>query len=148
MQTASAVAILVERESTARIIRTDGTPHDHPSLRTRNGDSIGWWEGATLVVETRNFSEPTPAPAPGESRANLRVIERFTRSGPAELHYAFFVSNPGRFTQPVQGEMVFRATSQPIFEVACHEGNYALGNILAGARTEEAAATSQKATGP
>ena len=139
VQTPAAVVILVERTNTARIVRLDGAPYGPSSIRMRNGESIGWWEGVTLVIDTRNFSDATVPPAPGEDRANLRVIERITRTGPEELHYAFFLSNPGRYTQPIQGEMVFRATSLPIFKVACHEGNYALSNILAGARAQDAA---------
>ena len=73
----------------------------------------------------------------------MRVIERFTRTG-QDLHYAFFLSNPDRYAGPVQGEMVFRASASPIFEVACHEGNYSLGNILAGARVQEAETTRSK----
>jgi hypothetical protein len=138
VHTPAAVVILVERANAVRIVRLDGAAHGPPAVRTRNGESIGWWEGATLVIDTRNFADATTPPAPGEDRSTLRVIERITRTGPAELHYAFVLSHPGRYTAPVEGEMVFKATAQPIYEVACHEGNYALANILAGARAEEA----------
>ncbi|HEY8572582.1 hypothetical protein [Phenylobacterium sp.] len=137
VQTASAVVIRTERANSARIVRLGGA-HAPASIRTRDGESVGWWEGATLVVDTRNFADATTPPGPGEDRSTLRVIERFTRTGPKELHYAFFLSNPGRYKQPVQGETVFRATKAAIYEVACHEGNYALTNILAGARVQEA----------
>jgi hypothetical protein len=139
VQTPAAVVIRIERSNTARIVRLDGAPHGPAAIRTRNGESVGWWEGPTLVIDTRNFADPADPPAPGEDRSRMQVIERLTRTGPRELHYAFFLSNPGRYTQPIQGEIVFRATDSPIFEVACHEGNYALGNILAGARVQEAA---------
>jgi hypothetical protein len=139
VQTPDAVVILVERSTTARIVRLDGSPHGPASIRTRNGESIGRWEGATLVIETRNFADATVPPAPGDDRSQLRVTERITRTGPGALHYAFSLSNPSRYVQPVEGEMVFRPSSRPMFEVACHEGNYALRNILAGARVQEAA---------
>lgn len=138
LQTPMAVVILLERVNGPRIVRLGGAVHGPDSIRTPDGDSIGWWEGATLVVDTRNFSNPTVPAAPGEDRSRMRVIERFTRTGPQELHYAFLLSNPGRYDGPVQGEIVFRPSTAQMFEVACHEGNYALGNILAGARVEEA----------
>lgn len=143
LQTASAVAIVLERTSGARIVRLNGAAHAHDNIRTRDGDSIGWWEGSTLVIDTRNFSNPTITAA-GEDRSKMRVIERLTRIGPKELHYAFFLTNPARYASPIQGEIVFRASAAPMFEVACHEGNYALGNILAGARAQEAGARSTK----
>lgn len=138
VQTTSAVVIQFERSNGPRIVRLDGAVHGPDVIRSPDGDSIGWWDGATLVIDTRNFSNPTIG-APGDDRSQMRVIERLTRTGPQELHYAFFLSNPARYTTPVQGEMVFRASTSRMFEVACHEGNYALANILAGARAQEAA---------
>jgi hypothetical protein len=138
LQTPSAVVIRVERVNGPRIVRLDRSAHGPEAIRTQDGESIGWWEGRTLVVDTRNFANPTIVTAAAEDRSSMRVIERFTRTGPEELHYAFMLSNPGRYTGPVQGEMVFRASAAPLFEVACHEGNYSLANILAGARVQEA----------
>ena len=144
LQSKTAVVILIERTNTARIVQLDRATHGPEAMRSRNGESIGRWEGATLVVDTRNFSDIAIPSAPGEDRSSLHVIERFTPVGRHELHYAFFISNPARYRTPIQGEMVFRATTSRLFEVACHEGNYALANILGGARAEEAAAETPK----
>jgi len=144
VQTPSAVVILLERVSGPRIVRLDHPVHVPETIRTRDGDSIGWWEGSTLVVDTRNFADLSVPAAPGEDRSRMRVIERFTRTGPHELHYAFFLSNSGRYAAPVQGEMVFGPSAGRTFEVACHEGNYALSNILAGARAVERGAARLK----
>jgi hypothetical protein len=138
VETPGAVVIVLERANGLRIVRLDRRAHGPHSVRTPDGESIGWWEGSTLVVDTRNFANPTIVTSAAEDRSKMRVIERFTRTGPEELHYTFFLSNPGRYTGPVQGEMVFRMSGSRIFEVACHEGNYSLGNILAGARVQEA----------
>lgn len=138
IQTPGAVVILTEWMSEVRIIRLQPARRLPPTMRERIGDPIGWWEGATLVVETTNFA-PSIVKAPdGDPAADLRVIERFTRVSADELHYTFLVSNPARYFQPIQGEMVFRATDQPMFEFACHEGNYGLRNVLAGGRAEDA----------
>lgn len=138
LQTPFAVVILLERVNGPRIVRLDRTVHGPHAIRTQDGESIGWWEGSTLVVDTRNFANPTILASPAEDRSRMRVIERFTRTAPEELHYAFFLSNPARYTGPVQGEIVFRTSVSRTFEVACHEGNYALSNILTGARLQEA----------
>jgi hypothetical protein len=144
LETPTAVVIRFERANGPRIIRLNSDAQTPHAPRTQDGDSIGWWEGATLVVDTRNFANPTIVTVAAEDRSEMRVIERFTRTGPQELHYAFVLSNPGRYTVPVQGEIVFRADPSPIFEVACHEGNYSLRNILAGARVQEAEPTRSK----
>jgi hypothetical protein len=100
------------------------------------GDSIGWWDGDSLVVETTGFR--TDQNLRGGD-GNLKVTERFTRVGSNRLHYAFKVEDPTVWGQPWGGEYEFGATNG-IYEYACHEGNYGLEGILAGAREEDAAA--------
>jgi len=112
-----------------------------PAFPTQLGDSIAHWEGPTLVIETvgmpdanRRHNFPTLL-VPGDAK----VIERLTRVSPSELDYQFTVVDPKTFSKPWLGEFSWSRTDQPMFEHACHEGNYSLPNILAGARQEEAA---------
>ena len=100
------------------------------------GDSRGRWEGGTLVVETTNFLRETNFEG---SSARLHVVERFTRTGPEALVYEFTVEDPRTWTQPWTARIPMRKTAGPIFEYACHEGNYGLFNILTGARARERA---------
>src|SRR5690606_14943756 len=105
------------------------------------GNSVGWWEGDTLVVETRGFHPDIRVrPNMGDSYyvgEDATVTERFTRVAPDAIHYAFTVADAKAFTQPWRGEMTFRPSEQPMYEYACHEGNYALPGILAGARRDD-----------
>ncbi|MEX1032711.1 MAG: hypothetical protein WDZ30_05080 [Cellvibrionaceae bacterium] len=134
------VMILVEMNHDARIIRMNGE-HRPDSMRPWLGDSIGWWEDDTLVIETTNFN-------PGEElrlffassfyiSPDAVVTERLTRISDTEMFYQFEVEDPDIYRQPWRAEMVFNATDGPVYEYACHEGNYALPNILGGARREE-----------
>jgi hypothetical protein len=113
------------------------------------GDSIGHWEGDTLVVETTNINptqlaQTSPlSPYRGASE-KLKVTERFTRTGPDVLLYKFTVEDPSTFTAPFSGELPFNRIDEKIYEYACHEGNYALPGILSGAREEEKAADAKK----
>jgi hypothetical protein len=137
VQTGDRLAIWAEYLSVMRIVRLEpGARHPPASVRLAAGDSIGHWEGATLVVETTNFIAPEVGSAapPG---ADMTVIERITRISPSELHYAFWVRNPAQFTQPWQGELPLHATKGPIYEFACHEGNYALRSMLSAGRQAE-----------
>jgi hypothetical protein len=130
----------------ARIIRLNGQ-HPPAQLRKWMGDSIGRWDGDTLVVETTHFNPAQPIQigqiatyrsipvSPG-----LKVTERFTRVGPRTIKYEFTVDDPDTFSTAWRGEIPFNYTDQPIYEYACHEGNYALPGILAGAREEEKSA--------
>lgn len=128
------VMILVEMVHDARIIRLDDTPL--PSgWQPWMGDSRGHWEGDTLVVETQNFH---PLQRFRNSSPGMRVTERFSRVGPDTLQYRFTVNDPDTFTQPFTGEIPLHRTQDQLFEYACHEGNYAMPGILAGARAEEA----------
>jgi hypothetical protein len=122
----------------------DGRPHVAPGIRELGGDSRGRWEGDTLVVDTTNFTDETnfrgpPATARQDIFASqdLHVVERFTRTDDSTIVYRFTVEDPSTWTKPWSGEMVMRKIEGPIFEYACHEGNYGLPNILAAARAKE-----------
>jgi len=135
------VMIIVEMIHDARIIPTDGRPHLSKHVRQWMGDSRGRWEGTTLVVETTNFTDKTAFRGSGE---NLRLIERFTRSGPDQILYQFTVEDPASFTRPWSAELPMRRMDEPLYEYACHEGNYGMEGILSGARTDEAKAAASR----
>jgi len=134
VQTPDHVMILVEMVHDARIVRMNGT---HPSKDVRQwlGDSIGHWEGDTLVVDTANFTNQTRFRGASE---NLHVIERFTRTDANTILYRVTIDDPATFTKQWTAEYPFVATQDPIYEYACHEGNYALTDILGGARKADA----------
>ncbi len=134
MQTPTAVMILTEMVHDVRIVRINGQ-HPPPSIKKWLGDSIGHWDGDTLVVETTNFTGKTRFMG---STENLRVTERFTRIDAKTLRYQFTVDDPGTWTKPWTAEYTWPSTDNLMYEYACHEGNYALGNILRGARLKEA----------
>jgi hypothetical protein len=134
------VVILVEMIHDARIIPLDGRPHLGADVRQWLGDSRAHWEGNTLVVETTNFTGKTAFRGSGEG---LHLIERFTRTDPETIKYEFTVNDPATFTRPWSAEIPMRKTKGPIYEYACNEGNYALADILRGARTEERNAASK-----
>ena len=136
-QTADHVVIEQELIHTTRIIPLDGRPHVDEDIDQWHGNSVGRWEGDTLVVETRNFS---PQSNFRGARENLQLVERFTRVEPDELHYEFTVHDPTVWTAPWTALMQWRRTDEPIFEYACHEGNIGMEGILAGARANEARA--------
>ena len=141
VQTDKYVAIVLEMVHDARIVRMD-SKHPGSEVRKWLGDSIGWWEGDTLVVETTNFTpESFEYPAGSE---NTRVTERFTRKPDGNVVYGFRVEDPTVWTAPWSGEYIWKATDNRMFEYACHEGNYALGNIMRGARLLEHDAVSRK----
>jgi len=135
VQAPGVVVVINEMVHNARIIPTDGRPHT--KLRQWSGDSRGHWEGETLVVETINFRRETSLQG---STADTRLVERFTRIDADTLKYEFTVSDPGSYTQPWSAMVPWSRIPGPIFEYGCHEGNYALPNILAGARAQERAA--------
>jgi hypothetical protein len=118
----------------ARVIALDGRPHVDAKIREWLGDSRGHWEGNTLVVDTTNFT--------GEysfrgSDANMHLTERFTRVSPDVIQYEFTVDDPTAFTKPWSARIPLNKTPGPVYEYACHEGNYAMTDILAGARAAE-----------
>jgi hypothetical protein len=133
VQNQDTVVILVEMVHDARIIRLNGKPLPK-HIRKWMGDSVGRWEGNTLVVETSNFTELESFRG---STENLKVIERFTRVAPDTINYQVTLDDPTAFSQAWTAEYPFHATEEPIYEYACHEGNYALPGILAGAREDE-----------
>ena len=129
------VAILNEMIHDTRIIPLDGRPHG--ALRQWMGDSRGRWEGNTLVVDTVNFKRETSLDG---SSADTHVVERFTRAGEKTLLYEFTVDDPSTWTRPWSAVIPMSKGEDPILEYACHEGNYAMEGILAGARKREAQA--------
>ncbi len=133
VRTKDHVAIYSEKNHEFRIVpmTTVRDPNQPPSWA---GNSIGHWEGATLVVETRGFRREVMDRDFFFHSGDARVTERFTRTGPGELLYEFTVVDPKTFTQPLKGEELFRATKGPIYEYTCHEGNYSLPSIMKAAR--------------
>jgi hypothetical protein len=152
VQSPDAMVILVEMVHDARVVRMNGK-HVPKNITPWMGDSIGHWEGDTLVVETTNLNPGQKAHYGIKQRFYLpptgKVIERFTRVGADEILYQFTIEDATAYTQPWRGEVPLRATRDQIYEYACHEGNYALPGILAGAREQEKAAakTSKPAAG-
>jgi len=134
VQTPGTVMILTEMVHDERIVRM-GATHLPGNMRKWLGDSVGHWEGDTLVVDTTNFTEHTRFRGSSE---NLHVIERFTRLDAHTLRYQFTVEDPTTWTRPWTAEYAWPLTNERIYEYACHEANYALGNILRGARVKEA----------
>ncbi len=136
VQTADQVVILIEMMHDARIIRME-QPHRPAAMTQWLGDSVGRWEGDTLVVETRGWNRGQGNYEPVFLSEQAVVTERFTRTRAAEILYAFEINDPGFYAQPWKGEMVFTPSRGRVYEYACHEGNHALGNILNGARIVE-----------
>jgi len=134
VQTPDSIMILSEMIHDARIVRMNAQ-HLPKNLRRWMGDSVGHWEGDTLVVDTTNFTDKTRFSG---STENLHVVERFTRIDDKTLLYRFTVEDPDAWDRPWTGEYTWPATAKPIYEYACHEGNYAFGSIMRGARREEA----------
>jgi hypothetical protein len=145
VQSPGYVMILVEMLHDVRIIPLDGRPHLPPNVRQWTGSYRGRWEGETLVVETRNFNGKMAFQGASE---NMRLIERFTRVAEDTLLYQFTVEDPSTWTRPWSAEVPWAKTIGPLFEHACHEGNYGLANILAGARVEEKKAAEAAAKSP
>ena len=131
VQSEDHVLIMIEWMHWPRIVRID-SEHLPPDMMSLGGDSIGWWEGDTLVVETTNFLQ-----APGVPREGLRVVERFSPNDGGSLLYNFTVHDPD-LVAPYTGEFPWPKSDQRLYEYACHEGNYAMVNTLRGARVLEA----------
>jgi hypothetical protein len=142
IQTEDHIMILLEMVHDARIIRMN-TQHGSAQNQQWLGDSVGRWEGDTLVVDTINFREDTGLYGGDE---NLHLIERFDLQDNGDLLYDFTVDDPSAWTAPWSGEFVWKHTQDKVYEYACHEGNYAMGNILRGARLLEQETLSQRAT--
>ena len=130
LQTDDYMMLYIEWMHWSRIIRINDTEHNAAALATFDGDSIGWWEGDTLVVETVNFlDQPHKA-------ADRRVIERFSPISGGGLLYSFTMEDAD-YTDSYSGEMVWPKSDQIPYEYACHEGNYAMASTLRGARVQE-----------
>jgi len=136
VQAPGVVAILDENIHDVRTIPLDGRPHLPPSVRQWNGDSRGRWEGDTLVVETTNYHDQTTFRFPTSSET-LRAVERFRRVGPDKIDYRYTIHDAATYTRPWTVELPLNRVDGPIFEYACHEGNYSLSHVLAGARAQE-----------
>jgi len=133
VQTRDSVMILTEMVHDARVIRMNST-HLPKNIRKWLGDSIGHWEGDTLVVDTTNFTENTRFRGSSE---NLHVVERFTRLDARTLRYQFTIEDPTTWTRPWTAEYAWPLTNEKIYEYACHEGNYSMSNLLRGYRASE-----------
>jgi hypothetical protein len=154
-QTPTHVAIRYEMLMETRIIPLDGRPHLPSRMQQWMGDPRGRWEGDTLVVESTNFNYAAGGlyelgsvmhlQGTGET---LRVVERFTRRDRTTIDYTFTIDDPSTFTRPWTGRLPLTAFEGPIYEYACHEGNYAMEGMLRGARVEEAAAKEAKEAKP
>ncbi|MEM7097450.1 MAG: hypothetical protein AAF541_04255 [Pseudomonadota bacterium] len=142
VQTPDHVMILTEMNHDARIVRMNAK-HRDPRLKDWFGDSVGYWEGDTLIVDTRNFHD---TPALWRADENLQTKEFFTLLDNGDLLYRFEVLDPTVWQDKWGGEYIWRAAHQDkVYEFACHEGNYALGNIMRGARLLEAEAKARAA---
>lgn len=140
LQTPDYVVIFQEMIHDARIIPLDGRPHIDTGIRQWLGDSRGHWEGDTLVIETTNFTDKTNF---NGSRDGLTLVERIRRIDEGNLDWQWTLEDPGVWARPWTGSLPLTSTEGPLFEYACHEGNYGLYNILAGARAEDARAQSK-----
>ena len=134
VQSKDTVVIYQEMAHDARIIPIVAKPHAPESIKLWHGDSRGWWEGDTLVIETTNYSDASSSSPQTERKVNL---ERLTRVGDNALQYRFTSHDPGNFTAPYTREIIFDYTPDKIYEYACHEGNYGMYNILSGHRAQE-----------
>jgi hypothetical protein len=134
VQNDDTIMILIEMVHDARIVRMN-SEHPPAEVQTWLGDSVGHWEGDTLVIDTTNFHPPSRQARGGS--ANMHVVERITAQANGDLIYNFTVEDPAVWTAPWTGEYVWRASGEKVYEYACHEGNYAMGGILRGARLLE-----------
>ena len=145
-QTPDHVVIYTEMVHTPRIVPLDGRPALEPSIRLWSGDSRGRWEGNTLVIESANFNAkrqwiPLTSGASGvASSANMTLVERFTRVDDDTLEYTFTLTDTDTWASDWTASMPMQRTDMPLFEYACHEGNYSMEGILSGARADDRAA--------
>ncbi len=134
VQTRDTVILLNEMVHDARVVRMNAE-HVPQTIRKWMGDSVGRWDGDTLVVDTTNFTSKTRYNGSGDQ---LHVVERFTRVDAKSILYRFTVEDPTTWDRSWTGEYPWRATDEKLYEYACHEGNYSLGGMLRGARQKEA----------
>ena len=154
LQTPAHVVIHVEMIHDTRIIPLDGRPRLGPQVPQWLGEMRGRWEGDTLVVETTNLATTDEGSAfgndpvriraaTGGAGGGLRIVERFTRVADDTIQYRFTVEDPSRWTRPWSGELPMRTADGPLFEYACHEGNYSIANVLSGERAREREAAAE-----
>jgi hypothetical protein len=149
VQAPGVVAIVSEMIHDTRVIPVDGQPHPNKNIRQWNGDSVGRWEGNTLVVDTANYNNKgwiATNVASGRIKGipqseALHVVERFTRVSPDTIQYEIAIEDPNVYSRPWKVAFpLIKDPSAALFEYACHEGNYAMSNMLSGARAQEKAA--------
>jgi len=140
-QSPTSVVITTEMIHDARVVQLDGRPHLPSTVQLWLGDSRGHWEGDTLVVDTTNYK---PRSFMSISSEKLHVIERFTRTDPGALKYEITIDDPDTWTKPWSLMIPLKRSSDPLLEYACHEGNYGMAGVLAGARAQERAAVEAK----
>lgn len=134
VQTRDTVAIIQEMAHDVRIVPLVAKPHIDEDIKLWHGDSRGYWDGDTLVVETTNYSDKSSTGPETSRKVN---VERLTRISEDAIRYEFTSDDPGSFTAPYTREIILDHTNDDIYEYACHEGNYGMTNILSGHRTEE-----------
>jgi len=140
VQSRDTVAIIQEMAHDTRIIPLVAKPHVDEKIHLWHGDSRGYWDGDTLVVETTNYSDKSSTGPDTSKKVN---VERLTRIGENAIQYQFTSDDPGTFTAPYTREIIFDKTPDKIYEYACHEGNYGMTNILSGHRAQERMAASE-----
>ena len=141
LQTPDYVVVWTEQIHDARMIPMDGRPSIADNIRQWMGDSRGYWQGQTLVVETTHFNGKAGYQG---SSAELRLVERFTRTDANTLIYAYTIEDPASYTRPWTASIAMESMNADLYEFACHEGNYGMVGILAGARADEKAAAAPR----
>jgi hypothetical protein len=136
-QSKTHAVIFTEMIHDARIVPLDHRPALDPELQEWSGDSRGHWEGNTLVVETRNFTDKTQSFLGAGAGSTLHLTERFTRVGKDRVDYQFTIDDPRTWTKPITVLVPMHTSDGEVYEYACHEGNYGMSNMLSGARQEE-----------
>ena len=140
VQSRDSVAIIQEMAHDVRIIPIVPRPHVDEKIKLWHGDSRGYWEGDTLVIETTNYNDKSNTSPDTDRKTN---VERLTRVSETALQYELTSDDPGQFTAPYTREIIFDYTEDAIYEYACHEGNYGMANILSGHRVQEARAAAE-----
>jgi hypothetical protein len=143
-QTKTHAVLMTEMIHDARIVPLDNRPHVDGAITPWSGDSRGHWDGDTLVVETTNFTDKIQSFRAAGTGKSFKLTERFTRVGKDRVDYRFTVDDPATFTKPITVLVPMIRAEGDLYEYACHEGNYGMGNILSGARKEESDAAAKK----
>lgn len=141
VQSPGAVAMTTEMIHDTRVIPLNASPHPASPVESWDGDARGHWEGDTLVVDSANFR---PGAFRNVSTDRMRLVERFTRTGPDTLQWEVTIDDPGAWTKPWTVKVFLRRADKQVYEYACHEGNYGLMDILSGARREDAEEAQRK----